>query len=130
MGEHVLERLSDAERTLPTQTLLGVNVERVGLSANFESDLEELSNSLTEVDLKSREAEITQTAKDEAMSEFNVIYGATIRLLEALAILAGNPELAKRVRPTRRRRSSGSDTASAEPATEADSTTESSDSAE
>ncbi len=130
MGQHVLERLRDVEHTLPAKTLLGIEVERVELSANFESALEELSLSLTEVNLKSREAAITQATKDEAMSEFNVVYGAAIKLLEALAILAGKPELAKRVRPTRRRRSSGDDAESAEPATGADSTAESTDSAE
>ncbi len=107
LGEHVLERLIDVERTLPSQTLLGINVERVELSANFASDLEELGEALDEVDLKRREAEITQSEKAEAMDEFNVLYGAAIRLLEALAILAGKPELAERVRPTRRRRSTG-----------------------
>ncbi len=130
MGEHVVERLSDVERNLPAPTLLGVDVERVELSANFESDLEELSQSLVEVDLKRREAEITQAAKNEAMSEFNVIYAAAIRLLEALAILAGKSELASRVRPTRRRRSGGSDTDVAEPASDAGSSAESSDSAD
>ncbi len=130
LGEHVLERLRDVEHTLPAKTLLGIEVERTGLSTNFESDLQELSDSLDKVDLKSREAEITQAAKDSAMSEFNVTYSASIRLLEALAILAGKPELARRVRPTRRR-SSGNDAESAEEAAEsADSTTESTDSAE
>ncbi len=127
MSSRILARI---QRTLPSQTLLGVGVERVQLSANFESDLEELSQSLTEVDLRSREAEITQAAKDGAMRQFNVVYGAAIRLLQALAILAGKPELASRVRPTRRRRSNGNDAESAEPASDADSTTESTDSAE
>ncbi len=102
MGEHVLERLRDAERSLPKKTLVGIEVERTELSTNFEADLEELSETLDEVDLKSRKAEITQAAKDEAMREFDVTYRAAIKLLEASAILAGKPELAGRVRPTRR----------------------------
>ncbi len=64
------------------------------------------------------------------MRQFNVVYGAAIRLLQALAILAGRSELASRVRPTRRRRSNGDNAESAEPASDADSTTESTDSAE
>ena len=128
-AEHVLERLRDVERSLPEQALRGIDVERVELSANFESDLEELSAALDEVDLKRREAQITQAAKDDAMSVFNVTYGAAIRLLEALTILAGKPELAGRVRPTRRRRSSGDDAESAEEAAAtASSTTESTES--
>ena len=111
---------------MPAQTLRGVQIERLELSANFEDDLEELASALDEVDLRSREAEITQEAKDDAMRAFNVTFRASIRLLEAAAILAGKSELAERVRPTRRRRSSGDD---AEPAEEAapaaDSTVES-----
>ncbi len=107
MAEHVLERLQDLERELPEQSLQGIAVERVDLSSNFETALEGLDEALAEVDLKRRGAEITQAAKNDAMSEFNVIYSASIRLLEALSILAGKPELASRIRPTRRRRSSG-----------------------
>ncbi len=131
MGEHVLERLRDAERSLPSKTLVGIEVQRFELSTNFGSDLEELSESLDEVDLKSREAEITQAAKDEAMRQFNVTYRAAIRLLEASAILAGKPDLAGRVRPTRPNRSSGQNAKSKEEAAPAvDSTIESTDSAE
>ncbi len=92
--------------------------------------LAEFDEALAEVDLKRRKAEITQTAKDSAMSEFSVVYGAAVRLLEALTALAGKSELASRVRPTRRRRSSGN---GAEPAGETaqavESSAESSDSA-
>ncbi len=87
--------------------LPGIDIERVELSTNFGSDLKEIGKALDDVDLKRREAEITQFAKTEAMIELNVLYGAAIRLLEALAILAGKPKLAGRVRPPRRRRSSG-----------------------
>ena len=90
--------------------------------------MKELGDSLGEVDLKRREAEITQEAKNQALREFKVTFSAAIRLLEALTILAGKPELAERVRPTRRRRSSGNDAESAEKAPEADSTTESEES--
>ncbi len=128
-GEHVLERLGDAERTLPSKTLLGINVERSELSTNFRSDLEELRVALDEVDLKSREAEVTQAAKDEAMREFDVTYRAAIRLLEASAILAGKPELAGRVRPTRPNRSAGKAAKSAEEAATAADSVESTDSA-
>ena len=129
MGEHVLERLRDAERSLPSKTLVGIEVERVELSTNFGADLEKLSESLDEVDLKSREAEITQAAKDEAMREFNVTYSAAIKLLEASAVLADKPKLAGRVRPTRPNRSSSKGAPSEEEAAEAaDSATESTDS--
>ncbi len=65
------------------------------------------------------------------MRDFNVCYRAAIKLLEASAILAGKPELASRVRPTRPNRSSGKDAESAEEAASAaDSTSESTDSAE
>lgn len=129
-GEHVLERLRDAERALPAQALQGVQIERLELSANFEADLEELASALDEVDLLAREAQITQEAKDDAMRAFNVTYRAAIQLLEASAILAGKPELAQRVRPTRRRRSSGDGEESAEEAAPAaDGTVESTDSA-
>ncbi len=124
-ARHVLERLWDLERELPPQELEGIDVQRVQLSKNFTSDVEELDGSLDEVDLKRREAEITQEAKNEALREFKATYGAAVRLLEALAILAGKPELAARVRPTRRRRSSGNGAESAEEASDADSTTES-----
>ena len=125
-AEHVLERLRDLERELPPQTLEGIDIERVQLSANFTSTVKELDDSLVEVDLKRREAEITQEAKNEALRDLGATFGAAIRLLEGLAILAGKPNLAARVRPTRRRRSSGN---GAEPTEEeapvADSETES-----
>ncbi len=129
MGEHVLERLRDAERSLPSQTLVGIEVERVELSTNFEADLEELDEALDEVDVKSREAEITQTVKNEAMREFNVTFSAAVKLLEASAVLAGKPELAERVRPTRSSRSSGKNAESKEEAAPAADSTESTDSA-
>ena len=122
-AEHVLERLRDLERELPSQELEGIDVERVRLSKTFAPDVKELGDSLVEVDLKRREAEITQEAKNEAMREFKATFGAAIRLLEALTVLAGKPELAARVRPTRRRRSSGGGAESAEEAPVADSTT-------
>ncbi len=130
MGEHVLERLRDVERKLPATTLFGIELERLELSSNFEVDLEELSGALNEVDLKSREAEITQAAKDEAMREFDVTFRAAIKLLEASAILAGKSELAGRVRPTRPSRSSGRGAKSEEGSAEAAaSTSDSTDSA-
>lgn len=129
MGEHVLERLRDAERTLPSKTLTGVDLERVELSTNIEADLEELREALAEVDIKSREAEVTQMAKDEAMREFDVNYSAAIKLLEASAILAGKPELAGRVRPTRPNRSSAKKASAQEEAVPAVDSTESTDSA-
>ncbi len=106
-AEHVLERLRDLERDLPAQELEGIDVQRVRLSKNFASDIQALDDSLSEVDLKRREAEVTQEAKNEAMREFRTTFGAAVRLLEALTVLAGKPELAARIRPTRRRRSSG-----------------------
>ncbi len=128
MGEHVLERLSDAERTLPSKTLLGINVERSELSTNFRSDLEDLREVLDEVDLKNREADVTQEAKNEAMGEYDVTFSAAVKLLEAAAILAGKPELAGRVRPTRPNRSGKAAKSGEEAASAADSV-ESSDSA-
>ncbi len=124
-AEHVLERLRDLERELPPQELEGIEVERVELSTSFASDVEALDDSLVEVDLKRREAEITQEAKNSALREFKVTFGAAVRLLEALTALAGKPELAARVRPTRRRRSSGNGAESAEETPAADFETES-----
>ncbi len=100
------------------------------MSTNFTSEVKDLGDSLDEVDLKRREAQITQAAKNEALREFKAAYSAAIRLLEAMTILAGKPELAERVRPTSRRRSSGSDAESAEKAPDADSTTEAENSIE
>ena len=122
--------MSDAQRTLPSKTLLGINVDRSELSTSFRSDLEELRFALDEVDLKSREAEITQAAKDEAMREYDVTYRAAIKLLEASAILAGKPELAARVRPTRPNRSAGKAASSGEAAANAAESTDSTDSTE
>ena len=108
-AEHVLERLQDPDLALPERKLFGVTVDAGELVKNFEPSVAELRSALDEVDEKNREAQITQAAKDKAMAEFNAGFSAAIRLLESLAEIAGVPELADKVRPTRRRRSGGQD---------------------
>ncbi len=104
-AEHVLERLLDPDQNRPSHKLEGILIEPGQLAVSLEPAKSELDLALGEVDVKRREAQITQAAKDEAMAEFSTAYRASIRLLEALSSIAGKPALAERVRPTRRRKS-------------------------
>ena len=119
-AEHVLERLQDPEQTLPTVRLEGIQIEPSQLAESLQPAKDELEVALREVDLKSREAQITQAEKDEAMAAFSVAYRASIRMLEDLSSLAGKPGLAKRVRPTRPRRSTKPEDEAAAPAASED----------
>lgn len=123
----MLERLRDPQLALPRHQLFGVTVDAGELVKNFQPVVDELRSALDEVDEKNREAQVTQSEKDKAMAELQQAFAASIRLLESLAELAGEPELAEKVRPTRRRRSAAKeeetpDEAPAEPEATPDAT--------
>ncbi|MEO0323527.1 MAG: hypothetical protein AAF447_11265 [Myxococcota bacterium] len=62
-----------------------------------------LDDALTRVAEEAREAQVTLTAKDEALARYDAVFTATASTLAALFQLAGESELARRVRPSRRR---------------------------
>jgi hypothetical protein len=69
----------------------------------------ELEDALDRIDIEIREVELLRAERDKVVEEWEQRYLGTAKLLEGLYILAGRPDLAKRVRPTKRR-SRGVDT--------------------
>lgn len=63
-----------------------------------------LRAALANVEQEKREAQLTQGAKNEAMSAWSADYPAVADGAAAFFTLAGRPDLAQRVRPTARRR--------------------------
>lgn len=63
-----------------------------------------LQATLGDIDREKREAQITQNAKNEAMTVWGTTYSGVADATAAFFVLAGRPGLAERVRPTARRR--------------------------
>ncbi len=63
-----------------------------------------LRTALGDIDREKREAQLTQTAKNEAMAAWGTSYSGVADAAAAFFVLAGRPGLAERVRPTARRR--------------------------
>jgi hypothetical protein len=69
--------------------------------------LARLTQAMDDVTRESRELEITQRQKQRTMDNHDRTYGSVATVLSHLFVLASEPELADRVRPTMRRSSSG-----------------------
>ncbi len=65
--------------------------------------LNQLETSVTEVAKEEREAEATLTTKRSAIDAYDSAFSSTANLLSALLRIAGEKDLAKRVRPSTRR---------------------------
>ena len=80
----------------------GLSMDPAPQAAALSADLEALTAALVRYDGETKEAEVTLAAKNSAMAAFDARLSATVRALEGLFELAGEPELSRRVRPSRR----------------------------
>lgn len=92
----------DPEQPLPASETPGVSLD-LSLVPPLQAAVTRLETALDDVAREKTEADATQVAKNLAMGEFDDTFLRVARTLEALYTLAGELELAARVRPSRRR---------------------------
>jgi hypothetical protein len=99
------DTIAQAARTLDlgAPRLPGVQLDLAPTFASLDTARARLSAALRNVAAERREAEQTQRAKDAAVADFDAAFTAAAGLLSLLLRLHGEPELARRVRPSRRR---------------------------
>lgn len=91
-----------APQSLPSPNL-GASWDAASIAQHIEALAATLSQALDQVATEVRQATKTQTEKDAALASYDQAFGPSARLLEALFDAAGEPELARRVRPSARR---------------------------
>ena len=101
-GDHLAENLERSDLTLPTARF-GAELPVASLLKPVKTKLEKLRRSVTAVDRERKEAEIAQVEKDRAAEYYDLLLLWGARMLEGLFTMAGEDELAGRVRPSTRR---------------------------
>lgn len=81
----------------------GLAVDAEVLAAGLEQRIEALDAGLVAVDRETREAEATLLTKRETMAVYDQTFSGAAAALSALFLLADEPDLARRVRPSRSR---------------------------
>ena len=81
-----------------------LKVDPIAAADDLKACAEELQTALDDVERERREAQLTQSAKNEAIHEWGTKYSGVADGVAALFLLAGRPDLADLVRPTARRR--------------------------
>lgn len=99
-GRSIVDRLRAGG--LPTPKSAHLSLDAESLATSVESQVFTLEAALGAVSQEAREAQLTLVAKQRAMSEFDPVFRAVATTLEGLFSYAGLPELAARVRPSRR----------------------------
>lgn len=102
-GKRLNARLDDPEKPLPASNTPGVSLVPESLVPPLAAAVTRLETALENVTLEKTEADATLVAKNEALAEFDATYLHVARTLEAIYTLAGEVDLAARVRPTRPR---------------------------
>lgn len=97
----VLTALAAAQ--LPPPRIPGATLDIPALVAELQTHRDALAQQLTAVALEVREAQATQVARNRAMDTHDQIFAAVATTLSGMLQLAGEHELAARVRPPRRR---------------------------
>lgn len=95
--------LIDASRTLTGSARRGLQIDRAQMASELLPTIERLEAALRTVTQEAAELHLTQTAKDRAMEENDVAFMGVANAVEGLLSLAGRPDLADRVRPSRRK---------------------------
>lgn len=99
-GRSVVSRLRAGGLPTPRSTL--VTVDTAGLADLLDAKVTTLEERLSDVAREGREAQLTLTEKQRALAEHDVVFSGVATTLTGLFTLAGLPELASRVRPSRR----------------------------
>ena len=88
---------------LPRLDVAGITVDPSATAAHLASWADELDGVLVDLDAALKLAEVTRTAKNDALAAYDVTFLRVARMAESLFHFAGLHELAKRVRPSTRR---------------------------
>ena len=99
-GRSVVSRLHAGGLPAPRSTL--VSLDTTSLADQLDAKVTTLEERLADVAREGREAQLTLTEKQRALTEHDVIFSGVATTLTGLFTLAGLPELAARVRPSRR----------------------------
>jgi len=86
----------------PKKKSLTLNL--VDAADDVKASREKLESALAHVEREKRESQLTQAAKNEAMTDWSTGYPRSADVIAALFALAGRDELARDVKPTARRR--------------------------
>ncbi|MDI1477113.1 hypothetical protein [Polyangium sp. y55x31] len=81
-----------------------LKIDPIAAADDLNASASALKTALGDVDREKREAQLTQTAKNEAMAAWGTSYSGVADAAASFFLLAGRPALAERVRPTARRR--------------------------
>ena len=102
LGSQVVENLGKWKAPGPSR-LPGFELQPELWSAKLNAPLVSLSSALEAVAREKREADTTLVAKNRAIEDWDKTFSLTATILSALLELVGERELARRVRPSRRR---------------------------
>jgi hypothetical protein len=100
--ERTLERFGDPGMELATPGF-SVQMNPAAVVEDFQSEYQELRDLVTELTRENRKSDATIIAKNEAMARYDEQFRWIAGCLEALYHLAGQHELAARVKPSLRR---------------------------
>jgi len=100
-GQRVMERLRDAELTLPESLISGEAPDREGWAARLEPPLAALEEALEDVGEEQRQESLTRAAKKTAVDTFDQDASALSRILEGYLLLGDRKDLSEDVRPGR-----------------------------
>ena len=92
-----------AKIKLPAPRVKGAKLDAADTAAELADKRAALDAELETVAREAREAEATKVARDAAMTRYDEVFGGTAGALSALLRVAGDRELAARVRPSLRR---------------------------
>ncbi len=101
--DQTIQLMRDPEGELPVVVADGVQVDLEGMATGFETDLADLRQVRGQLERANKAAAETLIAKDEAIKAFNGVFPPVAGIFEGFFRLAGEPELAERVRTSTRR---------------------------
>ena len=88
--------------SLPTPRSVHLTLDVASLASSLDPKVLAVEAALGTVNQEAREAQLTLVAKQRAIAEYDATFRAVATTLEGLFSYAGLPELAARVRPSRR----------------------------
>ena len=101
LAVRIMERIEKVEP--PKHKFEGMTFDPKPWKNRLQAPTNKLGNALERTAIEDREAEQTLTAKNEAIAAYDEVFSKTATLVSALLRIAGEEELAQRVRPVKSR---------------------------
>ncbi len=101
--DQTIQLIRDPEGELPVVVADGVQLDLEGMATGFEADLVDLRQVRGQLERANKAAAKTVIAKNKAIEAFNAVFPPVAGILEGFFRLAGERELAERVRTSTRR---------------------------